>query len=118
MLLLDMRQNMPTLIDMEKRNMNNKGRILTCVYCGEAYPQDTPTWGDEVLTEHIKVCPKHPLREAERKIEILKKALIGLVGVETREELEQMEIEVRSLPAHDSVKVPSIIAIHTLLETM
>ena len=47
-----------------------EGRVLTCVYCGHEYPQATPAWGDKVLTDHIKVCPKHPMRELERKIEL------------------------------------------------
>ena len=37
-------------------------RVLTCVYCGHAYPQATPAWGDQVLTDHIKECEKHPIR--------------------------------------------------------
>ncbi len=40
---------------------NNEPRILTCVYCGHEYPQDTPTWGNAVLTAHIKKCEKHPM---------------------------------------------------------
>ena len=44
------------------------GRVLTCVYCGHEYPQETPAWGNEVLTEHIRVCPKHPMRRAEADI--------------------------------------------------
>ena len=27
------------------------GRILTCVYCGHEYPQDTPAAGSQVLVE-------------------------------------------------------------------
>lgn len=23
-----------------------EGRVLTCVYCGREYPQETPAWGD------------------------------------------------------------------------
>ena len=48
--------------------MVDESRVLTCVYCGHKYPQDTPAWGDQVLTDHIRICPKHPLRavEAER----------------------------------------------------
>lgn len=42
----------------------NTQNTLTCVYCGHAYPPGTPTHGSQVLTEHIKVCPKHPLRAA------------------------------------------------------
>lgn len=37
-------------------------RVLTCVYCGHDYPQDTPAHGHQILTEHITVCEKHPMR--------------------------------------------------------
>lgn len=37
-------------------------RVLTCVYCGHEYPQNTPAAGSAVLTEHIAVCEKHPMR--------------------------------------------------------
>ncbi len=47
------------------RRLQREERTLTCVYCGKAYPPGTPTSGAEVLTEHIKVCPKHPMRAAE-----------------------------------------------------
>ena len=61
-------------MDKEK-DMN--GRILTCVYCGHEYPQNTPSAGSEVLTEHIKVCPRHPMRKAEADIALLRSALVG-----------------------------------------
>ena len=48
---------------------------LTCVYCGMAYPEGTPPHGAKVLTDHIKICPKHPLRAAEQKIEQLRESL-------------------------------------------
>ncbi|OGV45174.1 MAG: hypothetical protein A2017_06445 [Lentisphaerae bacterium GWF2_44_16] len=53
--------------------MASNKRVLTCVYCGVEYPQDTPSHGAEILTEHIKVCEKHPMREAEAKIAKLEK---------------------------------------------
>ena len=39
--------------------------IITCVYCGRAYPENTPTHGADVkvLTDHIKVCTKHPMKK-------------------------------------------------------
>lgn len=45
--------------------------ILTCVYCGHAYPSGTPTHGVALLTAHIAVCEKHPLRAAEARIAVL-----------------------------------------------
>ena len=52
---------------------------ITCVYCGHLYPEQTPTNGADVLTNHIKVCDKHPMREAENKIALLR-GCIGRVG--------------------------------------
>jgi hypothetical protein len=98
--------------------MNKRSnRVLTCVYCGMEYPQDTPSWGDKILTEHIKVCTKHPMRKAENDIKILRKALIGLIGTETKKELTQMELALRQTIAPSADITASINAIHALLET-
>ena len=92
-------------------------RVLTCVYCGHEYPQETPAWGNEVLTEHIRVCPKHPMRKAEADIALLRGALAGLVGASSKAELEQMEPAVRVLSAPEADKIASLNAIHALLAT-
>ena len=94
------------------------GRILTCVYCGHEYPQNTPAHGSQVLTEHIKVCGSHPMRKAEADIALLRSALAGLIGADSEDELRQMEIAMRLLPAPDADKAVSINAIHALLATM
>ena len=93
------------------------GRVLTCAYCGMEYPPDTPAYGDKILTDHIKVCIKHPLREAEENIQKLRKALIDLIGAETPDELKAMEATIRLAPAPDMDKTACINAIHALLET-
>jgi hypothetical protein len=95
-----------------------KARVLTCVYCGHNYPQDTPEWGDKVLTDHIRECPKHPIRKAEADIVLLRGALAGLVGAGDKTELEQMEALVRTLPAPEADKIACLNAIHTLLATL
>lgn len=92
--------------------------ILTCVYCGMAYPEGTPPHGSKVLTEHIKVCGKHPMREAEQKINKLRNALSGLVGVSTKKELQAVEFAMRTTPGIEKDKIDSINAIHALLDTM
>ena len=94
------------------------GRILTCVYCGHEYPQDTPAAGSQVLTDHIRVCEKHPMRKAEADIAMLRAALVGLIGVDGEDELRQMETTMRLLPAPDADKAVSINAIHALLATV
>ncbi len=97
---------------------NQEQRVLTCVYCGMEYPQGTPAWGDKVLTDHIKVCEEHPLRKAEADIVKLRKALIGLVGADTKEELEQMEGMIRLMQVPEVDKVNTINAITALIDTM
>ena len=92
-------------------------RILTCVYCGHEYPQDTPAAGSEVLTEHIKVCERHPMRKAEADIALLRSALVGLIGADSEQELRTMEAAMRALPAPEEDKAVSINAIHALLAT-
>jgi hypothetical protein len=98
--------------------MKTEGRVLTCVYCGHEYPQETPAWGNEALTEHIRVCPKHPMRKAEADIALLRGALAGLVGASEKAELEQIEVFMRSLPAPEADKIASLNAIHALLATL
>jgi len=92
--------------------------IITCVYCGQEYPQGTPSHSHESLTAHIKVCEKHPMRKAEQDIKLLRDALVGIIGSDSREELLTMESMVRMLPAPDADKAVSINAIHALLATM
>lgn len=78
--------------------------ILTCVYCGMEYPEGTPPHGSQILTDHIKICPKHPLRKAEENIIKLRNALIALLGIipnnctilnlkDTKTQLQQTELE-------------------------
>jgi hypothetical protein len=95
-----------------------ENRVVTCVYCGHEYPDQTPTSGAEVLTAHIKVCPKHPMRKAEADIALLRRALVGLVDAETKAELEGMELAIRRCPAPEADKAVSVNAIHALLATM
>ena len=61
-------------------------KVITCVYCGQAYPEGTPTHGACILSEHIKVCEKHPLKFALEKIKKLREALFSFIGVSTYEE--------------------------------
>lgn len=51
------------------RKLTREERVLTCIYCGHAYPPGSPTHGAEVLTAHAMVCTKHPLRIAVAALE-------------------------------------------------
>lgn len=93
------------------------GRVLTCVYCGHEYPQDTPAAGDAVLTEHIRACEKHPLRDALQKQARVRAALAGLVGVDGKESLLQLRGVVSVLPGDESDRGVTLNAIDALLDT-
>ncbi len=36
-------------------------KVLRCAFCGEPYPEGTPTHKHEALVAHIRVCPEHPI---------------------------------------------------------
>lgn len=93
-------------------------KVLTCVYCGTAYPEGTPPHGSQILTDHIKVCEKHPLRVAEATIKKLRSALAGLVGVDGKEELDQMEVMIRIADVSAKDKMVTLDAVHVLQETI
>ena len=92
-------------------------RILTCVYCGQEYPQGTPASGAKILTDHIEKCEKHPMRAVIQQRDLLRSALVGIVGASKPDELKAMEVVIRSLhvPAEDSAV--TINAIHALIDT-
>ena len=93
-------------------------RVLTCVYCGHEYPQDTPAAGSDVLTEHIKICSQHPMRKAESDITLLRSALVGLIGADTEQELQEMKAAVMVIPDPDGNAAVALNGIHALLATM
>lgn len=92
--------------------------ILTCVYCGHVFHEGTPSHGAQVLTDHIKVCEKHPMRAAETTIRKMRAALVGLLGVDGRTNLQEMELIISSGRATARDKALAIDAIHVLLETL
>lgn len=60
------------------RRITTAARVLTCAFCGEAYPPGTPTDNHEALTAHVRVCAKHPMREVERERDEMRKLLSRL----------------------------------------
>ena len=51
--------------------------VLTCVYCGHEYPEGTPPHGSQILTDHIKICEKHPMRKLELENAHLKQIILN-----------------------------------------
>ena len=91
---------------------------LTCVYCGREYPEGTPPHGSQILTDHIKICEKHPMRQLEIDRAKLRKALIDLIGANDKQELESMESVIRVMNMPEKDRILSLNAINVLLETM
>ena len=56
--------------------------------------------------------------EAASDVSMLRRALVGLIGADSEQELRQMEATMRLLPAPEADKAVSINAIHALLATM
>jgi len=50
-------------------------RDTFCAYCGIKFPDYTPKYERKILTDHIKICSKHPMRELEEVNEELVEAL-------------------------------------------
>lgn len=78
---------------------------LTCVYCGMAYPEGTPPHGAQILTDHIRVCEKHPMRKLEADFTKVRNALIDLVGSSDPNELDGIETMIRSMPSGCNTEV-------------
>ena len=53
---------------------------VTCAFCGATYPRGTPRHGDGALADHIKVCPKHPMRDAEAERDALRDNIATLAN--------------------------------------
>jgi hypothetical protein len=47
-----------------RRVHQERQQILTCVYCGQEYPPGTPRSNHQLLTEHVRHCPQHPMKKA------------------------------------------------------
>lgn len=92
---------------------------VTCVYCGMAYPAGTAPHGAQILTDHIKICEKHPLRHAEATIARLRMALSRLVGAEELEEADLLKMItlINSAPVPGADKVNMTNAIQVLIDT-
>lgn len=43
-------------------------KVLRCAFCGHEYPEGTPTHKAQALSDHIRVCPEHPIGKELRTI--------------------------------------------------
>lgn len=68
--------------------------------------------------KHLSGEAAKGLALADRQRDHLRTALVGLVGVDGRAELEQMEAVMRLMPAPAQDKAATIDAIHALIATL
>lgn len=53
----------------ERLAIQNDSRVVTCVFCGHAYPPGTPPSNHAALIAHVEECPKHPMRKYKLRAE-------------------------------------------------
>jgi len=63
------------------RRMCSETRVLTCAFCGQAYPPDTPDSNHVMLTAHVHICPEHPMRGAEMERDAARAKLAKVASV-------------------------------------
>ena len=95
--------------------VDDGARVLTCVHCGQEFPQGTAAWGESVLTEHISTCAKHPMRTVIADNARLRAALVGIVGESEPEALRKLAAMIAGVPASEADKAVTLSAIHALL---
>lgn len=76
------------------------GQVLRCAFCEAEYPRGTPPTQHEALAAHIEVCPKHPMRKAERERDEARAENAGLRAL--LERCEWSECSLRGSIAHDA----------------
>ncbi len=67
------------------RRLTATQRVLTCAFCGEAYPPGTPESNDAALLAHVKVCVKHPMRDVERERDVAVATLLTRIKMESED---------------------------------
>lgn len=77
-----------------------RDRVLTCAFCGQAYPEGTPTHKHEALAAHVRECPEHPVGIENRKLTAELSALRERVE-ELANTGEQFNIEAWNILRHE-----------------
>ena len=62
-------------LETERIAIQNKERVLTCAYCGHRYEPGTPVSNHQRLSDHIAICPSHPMHHAIARVRELEEKL-------------------------------------------
>jgi hypothetical protein len=66
-----MSENLEQRVEELERLAVENNKTLTCVFCGKHYPAGTPTWGAQILVDHVRNCEAHPLRSVIKERDVL-----------------------------------------------
>ncbi len=53
-------------------------KVLRCAFCGQEYPEGTPTHKHQSLADHIRVCPEHPIGIENRKLKQILRCIAAI----------------------------------------
>lgn len=81
---------------------------MTCAFCGQAYGPGTPAHGAEVLTQHIRICAKHPQRNVERIARNLLNGALKMIGAETADELRGIKVMMAAMARDDAAVIENV----------
>jgi hypothetical protein len=59
-------------IERQLAEMKRKYQFTYCAFCGETFEIDAPE-STEAISQHIKTCDKHPMRDVERDLAAMAK---------------------------------------------
>lgn len=84
------------------RELEDKNRGITCVYCGYYYGPVKLGVQDKMLTEHIEQCEKHPVFALKKRVKMLEdreQMTCEVIAESTKPKLElrQVRIEIAKL---------------------
>lgn len=89
--------------------------VLVCNYCGKVYSKKE--YDLKALTNHSRMCEKHPLHEAELIIRKLRSALAAVVGSDIDDELKAMMVAACVMPVPEIDRTIAVNAMQALLDT-
>lgn len=53
---------------LRKKLTAGPDKVLRCAFCGDPYPEGTPTHKHAALAAHIRICPEHPIGKENRSL--------------------------------------------------
>lgn len=103
---------MPGPVSQSSPGPMDGGEVLTCAFCGHAYPPGTPRSQHDLLTEHVLSCAEHPLAARIRQMQAAQEeqAALRRAYLERRvEDLDRMASCANRLGYHNKVVAAELV---------